>query len=52
MKVFLTLFFLMGALFASEITLKDKLSDAKVGSYLVMEQNKNFTFLRIYDKKG
>lgn len=45
-----TLFFLVGAAFASELQLKDKLAEARPGSYLVLEQNKTFTFLYIHER--
>lgn len=35
---------------ASEIRLKEKLAEAYPGSYLVIEQNKTFTFLHIHDR--
>jgi hypothetical protein len=52
MKKFLLLFFIATTCFAGEISLREKLNEATPGNYLVLEQNKNFTFLRIYDRKG
>lgn len=37
---------------AEEISLKQTLSVATVGSYIVTEQNKTFTLLHIYDRRG
>lgn len=52
-KLFLFVFALLPvASFASAITLKNKLSEATPHSYLVTEQSRNFTFLRIFEKKG
>lgn len=36
----------------ANIFLKDKLAEAEPGSYIVLEQNKIFTFLHIYSKEG
>jgi hypothetical protein len=33
-----------------ELTLKNKLAEAPLNSYVVLEQNKTYTFLHIYDK--
>lgn len=63
MKIFLFLFLLVSPTLCqvealqsqiqvSQISLKDKLSEAIPGSYLVLEQSKIFTFLHVYDKKG
>lgn len=37
---------------AEHMTLKEKLTDAVPGSYLVTEQNKTYTFLHVYAKEG
>lgn len=39
-----------GALSAGEIQLKGKLAEAQPGSYIVIEQNKTFTFFHIHDR--
>lgn len=51
-KSFFVLFFflLFSCCIASEIRLKGKLKEAKPGSYIVIEQNKTFTFFHIYDR--
>lgn len=46
--LFTTFFFSHG--FTAEIRLKEKLARATPGSYLVLEQNKTFTFLHIHDR--
>ena len=44
--IFLSILFIPIAL--SALTLKDKLIEAKVGTYIVTKQNKTYTLLRIY----
>ena len=53
MKILLTslFIFISAVAFSTEITLKEKLAEAFPGSYLVTEQNKNFTFLHVFEKK-
>ena len=48
--LFCTFLFLSATLCASDIQLKGKLAEAHSGSYLVIEQNKTFTFFHIYDR--
>lgn len=50
--LFVVFFFLASSLFASEFQLKWKLAEAEPGSYLVLEQNKNFTFFHIHSKSA
>ncbi len=55
-KLFLLapLFFILltHSLFGEEIYLKDQIREAKSGNYLVTFQDKNFTFLHIYDRQN
>jgi hypothetical protein len=46
----LSILFLTSALSASQVCLKDRLAQASEGSFLVLEQNKTFTFLHIHQK--
>lgn len=48
--LFCTFLFMFATLCASDIQLKGKLAEAMPGSYLVIEQNKTFTFFHIYDR--
>lgn len=45
-----TFFLLTASLTASTLTLKDKLATAEPGSYIVIEQNKNYTLLHVYSR--
>ena len=49
-SLFCTFLFLFASLCASDIQLKAKLAEAQPGTYLVIEQNKTFTFFHIYDR--
>lgn len=51
-KLFFSCLFLWTSAFSSEICLKEKLSEATPGSYVVIEQNKTFTFLHIYARES
>ncbi len=48
--LFSTFLFLFATICAGEVQLKGKLAEAHSGSYLVIEQNKTFTFFHIYDR--
>ncbi len=51
MKNYLLIFcFLTSFLMGNELCLKNKLAEAEPGSYIVTEQNKNFTLVHIHDK--
>lgn len=47
---FLVICFLTSVSFGAELKLRDKLAEAEPGSYIVTEQNKNFTFLHVFDR--
>lgn len=50
MKAFLVFCFLGSVVFSSELQLKNKLAEAEPGSYIVTEQNKNFTLIYVQDR--
>lgn len=45
-------FLINSYLFAVELRLKDKLAEAEPGSYIVTEQNKNFTLFHVHDRNN
>ncbi|MCH9627142.1 MAG: hypothetical protein S4CHLAM2_07770 [Chlamydiales bacterium] len=49
-KCLLIFCFLSSLLFGNELCLKNKLAEAEPGSYIVTEQNKNFTLIHIHEK--
>ncbi len=49
MKKWLLIFCFLSTPLCAEIRLKDKLAEADPGSYVVTEQNKNFTLVHIYN---
>ncbi len=47
---FLILFFSFAASSAEELFLKEKLAEAEAGSWMVLQQKKNFTLIHIYER--
>ncbi len=48
-KILFILCFLGALAFGNELRLRDKLAEAEPGSYIVTEQNKNFTLVHVHD---